>query len=804
MNQAVGVEFFASEGAWPFLFRRNELADCVRFLTGSGNAGPRLLRVAGPSGSGKSFFTRELVVQCADALNAGTVMYIDTPPTDLEASDLFKTIDQIISVHRNATRDAPNAVSKACADKWRKKKYPPKPDRLAYLYGVLRELTALLPSAYGGVLKAFLPAPAASQINTNRDARAAIRFLASYSCANPVVIVLDNIQFLPHSVLEMLENELQPFGPELRLIAIERTAGRKKLDWRPAISNLAEKTIAIGAISKDEIQQLIECVMPEEDRPDQLADAVFRRSEGNLKYVWFQLKLIAERRVSQRGPGPMESYEDVIRSLRPSDQLVLRFIVMLFGGITVSSLVALFKVSHLGLRPDDIVIAVADLAALGLIIINGEHKDRIKLEHEVISSLVDALTPEEEKEEVRAMLVAALAKHLDRQNGDRNDDVFSDRLVGIVHEQEVRSNAVLQSHLVAFLYSQERKEHFAYLSTLLRNGVYWDVLDLLPADCLRILLDSVQKSSLFHFGLIATERVRKDAGHSQLAALYSAKYLVQLFRYDEARRALEDAGQSKECEVIEFNIALNLCQDERAAALAERLLEAIASNEIHSEYDLLVLRNSGHLFAPAKARQLVEAALRGFARLGKQFGIATCRNNLGIVELADQRYGQARQQLERARQMLAALNSDEIYQPLVNLAGVAAVTGNFYLAQTHLQAARQAAPAALMMDQAMLDFNDAVLALCQRQLPAELALARFRQVYADAARTSDLRFIEVVAWFTASLESILTAERNINYSEAAMARILRADTAGLELFLDVELRGHRLRAPYILSPHWRY
>jgi tetratricopeptide (TPR) repeat protein/ABC-type dipeptide/oligopeptide/nickel transport system ATPase subunit len=803
MTQPTSPTFFSSESAWPFLLRQNELVESLRFLLEDAPPAPRLLRVFGASGSGKSFLIRELIAQCAESFPDGAAIYVDTPQADLEASDFFRNIDQIISMQRQASRDSPRFVSKSIAEKWWKKKHPVAPGRLPYLYSVFRDLLALLPLA-GPVLKAFFPATLVPQNAPVTDHRASFHFLGACSHKVPVLIALDNIQFLPASLREMIESELQGFGKGLRLIAIERTAERRRLDWHPIIADVMEKDMTMAAVAQQDMRRLIDRILPEGVKTELLAETIFRRSEGNLKSAWFQLKLIAERRLSQAGEGPSESYEDVIRSLRPSDQMVLRFIVFLLGGLTVSSLIDLCQMTHLRLRAEDVAIAIADLAALGLIVINGERNDRVKLEHEMVSSLVTTLTPEEEKQEVRTQLVAALTELLGSNAAPIADDVLYDRLIGLVHEKEVRASAALQSYLVAFIHSQERKERFSYLCLLFREGVYWDVIDLLPPDCLRILLDAVQKSSLFPFGLIATERLRKDPRHRKLAALYAAKYLVQLFRYEDATRALAEAAATKEKEAVEFNIAINLCQDGDAALIADRIFGALGQRRTVSEYELVLLRNSGHLFPASKSRAVLETAMREFTRLGKRFGAATTRNNLGIVELLDGRYAQARLHLHAAHQVLVSMDSDEIYQPLVNLGALAATAGDFALARQHLRSARQAVPRALLMDLALLDFNQSVLDLCEGRISGLDAVPVLLKIYEDATRTADIRFIEVVAWFTAVLESRFSSGQTTEYNAEMISRILEGKTSGLELLLECEVGGHRLRLPYILSPNWRY
>ena len=741
-------------------------------------------------------------MQYAAMLADGASVYVDVPPSDLEASEVFRRIETLLETPKTADRSSPTFVSKKLSVQWQSKRRSTNGSRAAYLYRVFRDLLVLIPVA-GHIAKAFLPA-VLPQTTSSSDPATAFRLLVAQSKLRPIVIALDNIQFLPESLLEILGNELHSHGEQLRLITIERTIGSRRLNWTPAIRNLVEKRIEIGAISVDDVLILIQQVLPNEANPAELAATVHRRCDGNLKAAWYQLKLAAERCTEGFTERQPDSYQDVIQSLRPADQMVLRLIVLLLGGLTLPSILALLKASQFGMRPENTAAAIADLTALGLLIINGDRRDRIKVEHEIVSTVVTAITPEEERLELRAHLVQALSDVLGDPVANERDDALYDRLVGIVHEQEVRASALLQSHLVDFIYALHSRERFSYLCGLYRDSVCGDVVDLLPPDCVRILFDSIQKCSLFSFGLVAAQRLQHDSRYRKLAALYSAKFLVQLFRYEEATRALAEAEPSKERDAVEFNILINLCEDAKAASIVSRIYRTLDRRLQTTEYELVVLRNSGHLFPAATSRKILDAAIRGFSMLGNQFGIATCINNLGIVELSDGDQAAAKKHFEVAHRMLLQLDSREAYQPLVNLSIVAAMEGDYELAETLAKDARRFAPPSLAMDLVMLDFNDAVLALATSQMQSEASLDVFRRLYQEAAKTRDMRFIQVVAWFAASIESQLSSIRTVDYVKSVIDGVLSRSTAGIEVMISIELNGVEMMAPLVLSPHWRY
>ena len=334
----------------------------------------------------------------------------------------------------------------------------------------------------------------------------------------------------------------------------------------------------------------------------------------------------------------------------------------------------------------------------------------------------------------------------------------------------------------------------------------WDVLDTLPETTVRSLLDAIQKSSLFDFGLVAAVRLRQAGDvHDSLASLYQAKYLVQLFRYSEAQEALTRVTESKEKRVVAFNVMLSLAQDEEAAEAALAVYSEL-SEGFGEEYDYVVLRNSAHLFSPDDARAMLEASLHGFERLGRRFGVATAMNNLGIIDLVAGSIADSRVRFNRARQLLEVLESSEVYQPLMNLSAAALLEGDVATARSLLASARRAVPRSLELDSAMLDLNEVALELCETTSASGDTVDRLRSVVDAARKTRDLRFIDVAAWFADAVEAVVAVggEAPGGPSSARVDQIRTSGRVAMELFIPAAVGDRSLDVPFVLSPHWRY
>ena len=786
--------------AWPFLLRQREMAEARGFLAEAISA-PRLLRVTGESGSGKSFLARELVARAAERHSIGAIVHLNVPPSDLEASEFLSHLEGLLQSPAPLGDNGGAAVSAALRRRWLRQISGPG-WRREYFYNVVRELSGQIPIA-GPFIKACLPAKLPSKTVSSSDPVRALRFLLQQSDSLPIMLVIDNIQFLPGSVRDLVEAQLPLAGRLFSLVIIERLLPKREAASILDPDGFASRDVHLGTATPQEVLSLVRDQLPEEAHVQELAEAIYRRSGGNLKSVWFQVKFAAARRAAQDGSNEDSSYQAVVQSLEPIDQLVLRVVVFLLGGLSICQMLGLIKAMHLHAAPEAVGSAIADLSALGLLVVNSRHHDRVRVEHEIVSQVVSELTPEDEKLELQAQLVQALTELLNSNlNAGDDADTLYDRLIGIVTEMDVRSSVQIQSHLVRFADRMAAAENYTYLSTLLRDSVCWDTLDILPSVTVRSLLDAAQKSSAFEIGLLATQKLKAKGVHASLAGLFEAKFLVQLFLYEEALQTLSSLAETAERRCIEFNILINLCEDERARQIARDAYEA-AKDPHPSEHVLVVLRNCGHLFAPPEAYRYLEASAAGFDAIGRRFGVATALNNLGLVELAAGDLVRARQQFTEARRSLTEIGSSEVYQPLLNLSGLEVLDGRWARAERLLANAREVAPRSLPMDNIMFEYNLAALMFLRGRISPRTLHERVGQMHATARKTRDRRFIELLGWFRAELAEKLGLDAPA-YAVDIVERMRSRAYVGTEIFVRARRDGGEFEVPYVMSPHWRY
>ena len=227
-----GASPFASESTWPFALRQDRLQKGVEFLRSDADH-PRVLRISGPSGTGKSFLARELLVQESSDDKHGLGLYLDVPPGELEASALLAKIESALAEPTAVSRQDPSFVGTKVVRSWMASANGTTTKKRSYGYGVFRELTGQIP-LLGPFLKALLPRSAFDNRRPG-DGVDALRFVLRRSRSRPVMLVLDNVQFLPFALRELLADELALSGNHMRLVLIERVRAAAAERWRPPI-----------------------------------------------------------------------------------------------------------------------------------------------------------------------------------------------------------------------------------------------------------------------------------------------------------------------------------------------------------------------------------------------------------------------------------------------------------------------------------------------------------------------------------------------------------------------------------------
>lgn len=809
---------FPDENDWPFLGRVRELERCLTFLKPDESDAPsRLLHIAGESGAGKSFFAKEIICRFTERAPSSLGLYINVEESEFESAEIEKRLALIASYPAEPTRKDPQHIPVNAEMAKYLRPLPRWLQTLRYTYGGLREATADVP-VLGNTIKALLPQEL--PVSKRREMVAAGRFwdyLIATARRDPVLLVIDNFQFLPDSVAMEIDMVLAIADTGFRLLTVERLREGVSEARKLRCFAYNRLSLELAALTHEETRKLVDIVLGAEgEGSSEIGDVMFRKSGGNPKQVWLQLRAyqLSQHRPeasenhsleTRQNPRPVGAaaggYDETIQNLPALDRLALQLVTLLMGGLKLDDLVRILRSIVHSLSEEDVRRAILDLTLVGLLIVNGTQNNRVRIEHELVSRSVRRLTTEEDTLELRHDVVSALSHRLEHALEDEEYERLVDRLIGLLAPEEIRRHELL-AHLIALVDRQHSKEHFHYLASLFGTPCCGGAVDLLPSHCLEAFLDAFQKTSQFDKGLAAVALMRANGNLSpRKMALFAAKYLVQKFEYSEAESTLRQLDPGSDRDVVLFNILLNLCRDSEA----RRMVEALPRNANQlDEYQCVMLRNSSHLYNEDTARRLLTLAKDGFRRLGLKFGEATALNNLGVLELWTGRYDDARRHLTAALSTLEALGSNEVYQPLTNMAVLHAVEGDVASARHLLDQARTAVSPWLKMDDIMLRLNQLTIELIEGSVSGIDAAAKANELYEHGFRTMDMRFRDVLAWFANQMETLFVGSSSIPLPPDFETTIRDGRRSGLEVFSEVYVDGQKLSTVFVLSPHWRY
>ncbi len=748
---------------WPVLGREELFAQCLSFLAPDDiTVASRQLDIAGPSGIGKSFFTKELICRFAGHATHAICLYLNVEQSEFESAELEKQLLALYSHPHMPTRKRPYNVP---------------PDV------VPRKLDLALRRNPNGWLWG------------NLFEEAMVR---------PVLLAIDNVQFLPDAVRGELERVLPAAATGLRFIAVERLhtnsrTTRAELTCFPE----AREIVELDALSFPLTRQLVHDVLGDDEAADETSRKLYATSQGNPKQLWIQLRALELKRNSQSSHVTVGDYEETIRDLPALEIMALRIVTFLEGGLRLDDLVQALRsmIEPLENAEEKIRNTVAALAMIGLLIINGTAHDRVRTEHELVKLSVNQVTSPQERFALRQPTIDALMARLRQYTGDDEEyERLIDRLVGLLTPVEMRERSDYRAHLIRLIERQYNKENYRYLTLLYPE---WEELGmLLPRDCLLAFLDAFQKTSQFDEGIAAVGKMRTQ--RSTLSrdelAVAEAKYLVQKFDYGGALRLLEGVKAGSESALLRFNIHLNRCEDDIARSIVEDLP---ADSRKLDEFQCVMLRNANHLYDADTARGLLERARERFEQLGRNLGVASTMTNRGVVEMWDGNREAARRHLTEAQRRLEAIGSNEAYQPLTNLAVLCALEERYddaleLLTKAEMTVSRRQ----LAMDNLMLRFDRLVIEMIAGGVPLIEAAADAAQIHQLSMRdTLDYRFQETLGWFA---NELARATGGTPVASEFDRRFRDNGCTGLEIFKRTSVDRHELTAVFVLSPHWRY
>lgn len=778
-SQKAKVESLSTKAlAIPFIGRAEELRGALSQLaldraldTG------RSLMIQGDSGTGKSFFVRELLHRAVEKAPDSLCLYIDIANDTFQSSLAIASLLKMSLVAGYSTRSSPiNVPSQFSLATFRRST-----QRRRSTSGFLRAIAHALAAVVGAGQAVTAALDRKGQHTETLVEDELLFYLRWVAGRTSVVIAVDNFQFLNLDTRLTIESIAERVVKNVRLIVVDRTLGGVSA-IAPPVRCFAQgmKVIRLRHMSLDETKKIVATAIAPTDRTESVAVDIFTKTNGLPKDIEFCLRQYVLELGRGVGSTPIHGLISTIDRLPLIHRQFLMIAALLDGGVrpriarnAVRRLACVYDNAQL----DDI---VTELVAREYLRINGESGDRLRPGHERIITALRDLSDDELHEDVRRSLLDELALALESRDADESETYVLHCLVGLQTAHELAQNLHYVTRLIE---SQYRNDHFSYLVSL--SDELHEILPLLPEHALNNLLDAMQKSAAFDRGLQLVQLLDlKGVPGAPVRRIYRLKYLTQAYRYEEALSLSRKLGDEEWAALYRINALMALQRDDEARGMATREF-----GRPLSEAQAVLYRNTVTLFDGDTALRNLGVAYQFFDRRGSEFRLATVDTNRGLVYLHLGRLGDARRVLERALRRMQRVGSREIYQAHVNLGVLSALIGEYDAALDHLEEAAVIAPRSLLLDHVKIDMNRTVV----RCISGGLGAAEARRSFNSGL--SRIRGIEMPYIREAM-------EHNMAIACGNRTTVRRGDFVSLVMPIASASNGGEWCL--MMSVHWRY
>jgi tetratricopeptide (TPR) repeat protein len=716
----------ATSGTQPltiqFVGRSREIGAALDHLLPQEDDGDpgRTLVVHGDSGTGKTYFARELMLRAHAEQPDALFLCVDVANDEYQSS---RTIDSLLKL---ALVPGPmvGSLRISIPEQLSLLRFRQQSRQRSMGRNFLRALAQAIASAVGAgaAVGTALGAEGKGAAPPVDDELAA--YFSWVAKRQAIFLMIDNLQFLNLDVRLTLESVIQRVGKQIRLIALDRTVGgASELDPPVRCFSDALLDLHLDVMTPAETQQLVAGAFGSNDNATQrLAADIFTKTGGLPKDIEYCLRQYALELGGGASVGAIEGLLSTIDRLPLIHRQFLVIAALLDGGVkkaiargTVSRLASAYDRARL----DEI---VEELVARDYLRLNSESGDRLRPGHERIVVAIQDLADDDLHEEVRRSLIEELTVALDAHTTGESETYLLHCLVGLQTARELARNV---QYIARLIQSQHRQDQFAYLVAISQE--LHEILPLLPEHVLNDLLDAMQKSSAFEQGLAVVSLLD---GHKVPGAegrrIYRLKYLTQAYRYDEALALSEEIGEKGWGFVYRINALMALDQDAEAREIADRNFSAKLS-----EPQAVLRRNTVTLYDTDTALRHLDEAYAYFEREQSDFRLATVDTNRGVVHLDAGQYGDALRCLDRARERMNQVGSSEIFQAQINIANRSALMGDYPSALQLLDEAALHVPPALLFDEVKIELNRTVIEFAagakdRQECEAELAACSAR------------------------------------------------------------------------------
>lgn len=605
-----------------------------------------------------------------------------------------------------------------------------------------------------------------------------------------LIIVIDNIQLLCKNDINILKQILD--GLECMKISIykeqlDETVNDKTI-YANSLVNCEYNIIEVLPLRREETKEIMSVNLKNYSLMDTAERGrLVHRFDDEIKGNAYDLSnAIRNYNVKiSTGDTITMSTSSSVYNLDLISKQILYIITLLKRGLS-DNLLRKTLVNYLG---NEIFIeeSISKLLKKGYLNTHDYDNGILRLSHEkVLSTMGDfSYEDKQELEDIIPSLIDVMLQ--ESYNGSASFAYLASSIISLIELNSLGRDLYMVYKYISFLYVNYS---YTQISNLYLEKMKGDnsniVLEYFPIAVINMILDSLQKTGLFHEGLTLVNFLNKGGNFE----LFRAKYLLQQYNYNEAFEILRTQTNSSESTALYLNGLQHLREDKKA----RELINSILITNSCDMYYYIILRNSAHLFLPKEAIQNLRKCVKFFPK--ESFYQATSFNNLGVAELYAGNYLRAKNSFCVARDYFEKLNSNEIYQSYFNLSTYYLLTFDFESGLAYMKLGFKSIPKSLKYD--ILKFRNNLLIttyyLDENKDKYQL-LKRFLKLWDD-------------------IQEVRIDDPNLRYLVAQ--NILKLDTSYLHIVKDCidNYPGRRgiyninmnddLGLILSISPHWRF
>ncbi len=779
---------------FPFVVRQCLIDSAMSFFKNIEKKQPKLLIVEGNSGTGKTFLVKELMHSIYTIQKDVTMIYIDLSNDDFTITLFAEYLIYCAWNEHSFEFNYPLNVLKGCTFPAFLKSSGLKKSAINKLVKTISSTLELIPS-FGKPLKELFPRNLFKKNSHDPTPDIMItlyKYLDYIANKTKTYIAIDNYQFLPKYTKTLFESHISRLKKEINFIFINRTI--LDIDNFNLASTFTKSSllISLSQFNIDEIIELVKKVIHcNHEEAMFVANRCYEKTLGNLKEMELFLNAYKE-------PTTRKSIYDITETICyfPYIKKYLVTISSMFpAGMKKKYIIELLKSILNGNENDVIEDSIRDLVKIGYIVLNSSNGQLLKPAHEkIITSTKKGLT-DEEFLQIRDDILIAMEELFNTNIAPNDYSYILHCFVGIFSINQYKTKLDYVIRLIDIQYNNNMYQYI-----ILIYKAYKEIITILPDISVTQLLDSFQKTSEIYLGIEAI-RIIEDTTYAKTSdyLLYKVKYLTQSYHFKEALKVCTQLDNNKlETILYRLNIYQHLCYDKEAKEIIYNLPPT------NDESYFVILRNSAHYFSYEKAIINLKSVYNYFRQNNFLFGRATALNNLGLVYLWNHSYPEAERNLSNSIELFNQINSNEIFEPLCNMAALYTINRKYDIAKEYIERAIDSYPKSLILDQLMLSNNQIIINIALKELDILMAKSEIEKMYECVTKIQDPWMQFCIGYNLVSIESCLVTNKTIQISSYFLTRLNARKETGNELVIKLPINDGLIQFLFILSPHWRY